>query len=284
MATTTVSILTITQYSRRETFQLLVQMVEKQTMQATEWVIVEGSPTKEYEELNGNLIRKWAHEKPELNIVYVENPRRKQRTFANMLNTGNSVCKGHIIVQMEDDDYYPPTRIQHAVEMLNNSRMLIAGCSSVYFYDYNTSIISRTPYFGDAHSANHALAYKRRYLKENKYTHNREKGFSIEGSFLQWKSVSKIIQLEPEHTILYNVYNGNTIPKEDIIKGWIKGNLLKPVDTEKCEELYRDYKENYLPHYTEMFKRMEQEQKMSDNICILGEECSIDETEIIPLS
>jgi glycosyltransferase involved in cell wall biosynthesis len=281
---TTVSILTITQYSRRETFQLLVQMVEKQTMQATEWVIVEGSPTKDYEELNGNLIQKWADEKPELNIVYVDNPKEKQRTFANMLNTGNSVCKGQIIVQMEDDDYYPPTRIQHAVEMLNNSRMLIAGCSSVYFYDYNTSMISRTPYFGDAHSANHALAYKRRYLKEHKYKHNREKGFSIEESFLRWNSVSKIIQLEPEHTILYNVYNGNTIPKEDIVKAWIKGNRLLPVDTEKCKELYREYKENYLPHYTEMFKRIEQEQKRSDQISILGEECSIDETEIIQLS
>ena len=57
-----------------------------------------------------------------------------------------------------------------------------------------------------------------------------------------------------------------------------------PVDTEKCKELYRDYKENYLPHYTEMFKKMEQEQKRSDDICISGEECSIDETEIVSLS
>ena len=284
MASTTVSILTITQYSRRETFQLLVQMVEKQTMPAIEWVIVEGSPTKEYEELNGNLIRKWADDKPELNIVYVDNPKEKQRTFANMLNTGNSVCKGQIIVQMEDDDYYPPTRIQHAVEMLKNSRMLIAGCSSVYFYDYNTNMISRTPYFGDAHSANHALAYKRRYLKEHKYKHNREKGFSIEETFLRWNSVSKIIQLEPEHTILHNIHDGNTIPKADFIKAWIKGNRLLPVDTEKCEELYRDYKENYLLHYTEMFERMEQEKKQSEQIGILGEECSLDETEIIPLA
>ena len=32
-------------------------------------------------------------------------------------------CKGSIIVYMDDDDYYPPDRISHAVEKLTNNKM-----------------------------------------------------------------------------------------------------------------------------------------------------------------
>jgi glycosyltransferase involved in cell wall biosynthesis len=45
-------------------------------------------------------------------------------TLGDNRNRGNQVVTGDIIVCMDDDDYYPPTRISHAVEELNKSNFL----------------------------------------------------------------------------------------------------------------------------------------------------------------
>ena len=37
---------------------------------------------------------------------------------------------------MDDDDYYFPTRVEHAVQMLSKSKNLIAGCSEKYMFSY----------------------------------------------------------------------------------------------------------------------------------------------------
>ena len=43
--------------------------------------------------------------------------------------------KGDIIVYMDDDDYYPPDRVNHAVNRLRAvPRALAAGSSIVYIY------------------------------------------------------------------------------------------------------------------------------------------------------
>ena len=45
-----------------------------------------------------------------------------------------SLAKHEYIVHMDDDDYYPPTRIEHAVSMLTKSKHLVAGSSEIYIY------------------------------------------------------------------------------------------------------------------------------------------------------
>ena len=43
--------------------------------------------------------------------------------------------KGDILVYMDDDDFYPPERVSHAVETLtNNPQALCAGSSEIYIY------------------------------------------------------------------------------------------------------------------------------------------------------
>ena len=58
--------------------------------------------------------------------------------------------KGEIIVYMDDDDYYPPDRVNHAVNRLRSQpRALAAGSSIVYIYfndlDKNLSIWAMDP-------------------------------------------------------------------------------------------------------------------------------------------
>jgi len=44
-------------------------------------------------------------------------------------------AKGDIIVYMDDDDYYPPDRVSHAVERLeSNPKALCAGSSEIYIF------------------------------------------------------------------------------------------------------------------------------------------------------
>ena len=43
--------------------------------------------------------------------------------------------KGEFLVYMDDDDYYPPERVEHAVDVLQkNPRALCAGSSELYVY------------------------------------------------------------------------------------------------------------------------------------------------------
>jgi glycosyltransferase involved in cell wall biosynthesis len=43
-------------------------------------------------------------------------------------NIMHSHARGDIIVYMDDDDYYPPERVEHAVDMLTkNPQALCAG-------------------------------------------------------------------------------------------------------------------------------------------------------------
>ena len=50
-------------------------------------------------------------------------------------NLMHKKAKGDIIVYMDDDDYYPPQRVSHAVEtLLANPNALCAGSSIIYIY------------------------------------------------------------------------------------------------------------------------------------------------------
>ena len=76
-------------------------------------------------------------------------------------NKLNSLAKGDIIVCMDDDDYYPPTRISHAVSTLScNPSFGICGSSELYlFYSDNKTIYKIGPY-GPNHATNGTMAYR----------------------------------------------------------------------------------------------------------------------------
>ena len=50
-------------------------------------------------------------------------------------NLMHEKCSGDIIVYMDDDDYYPPERVSHAVDMLKrNPDKMVAGSSEMHIY------------------------------------------------------------------------------------------------------------------------------------------------------
>jgi glycosyltransferase involved in cell wall biosynthesis len=203
-----VSLLTVTQYSRRECLANLSMLIHRQIYKnIIEWVIVEGSPVEADAQKNAEILKKMKQNN--IPITYV--PFRPAQSLSDLRNAGNAVCKGDIIICMDDDDYYPPTRVSHAVYRLQESAALIAGCSQAYIYFYNTGqFFQFKRIFGKGHSTNNCLAYKRAYLETHQHLPGLSKG--EEASFTNdWTEPME--QLDPTKTIVISGHGSNTVDK-----------------------------------------------------------------------
>ena len=128
-------------------------------------------------------------------------------------NLGNNTCKGDITVCMDDDDYYPPSRVKHAVEMLMGSKCLIAGCSDKYLYDFQLERLLKFKQFAPFHSTNDCMAWKKEYILQNK--HDPTKIMAEEASFTK-EFTNPMVQLNPRHVIVGSSHSMNTFSKKEI--------------------------------------------------------------------
>ena len=128
-----VSILTVTQLSRHESFKLLIDYIQNQTYKnIVEWIIVEGSQNVDDANCNKALINNLNISYPK--IIYKESSDIDKKNIINNLNN-NSEINGDIIICMDDDDYYFPSFIEYCVSKLINSTKNIAASSSIYIHD-----------------------------------------------------------------------------------------------------------------------------------------------------
>ena len=240
-----VSILTVTQLSRHKCLLNLVNLIKLQTYKnIIEWVIIEGSNNKEDANKNEKYINTINVNEPLLNIVYVN---YTGYTFDNLHNLGTSMCKGNIIVIMDDDDYYPVTRVQHAVKKLEDSDYLISGCSDVYMYSFINQQLYKFKSFGENHSCNHALAFIKEYAYYNKY---KDDGYSIEKSFTK-NFTEPMLQLEPLKTVVVSSHKFNSVNKNIQIDSWIENKVLNEVNNIEIESIIP---ENIFYSMNEMFE------------------------------
>jgi glycosyltransferase involved in cell wall biosynthesis len=157
-----VSIITVTQVSRQDTIQIVLECVESQTYKnIVEWVIVEGSRSEDDREKNAPFVNGLQCKVP---IRYVVPP--PDTKLGQLRNIGYSACKGDIIVVFDDDDFIMKTRVEHSVKSLKG-KYLIAGCSEKYMYDYNLEKLVKFKSFGENHSTNDCFAFKKEYLLTN---------------------------------------------------------------------------------------------------------------------
>ena len=161
------SIITINQLVRCDCLLNLYELIKLQTYKnIIEWVIVEGSKTKEDADKNKENINKLieTHElyKPQnlkhMKIVYIE---YTGKALSDLRNIGNNKCSGDIIICMDDDDYYPIERISHAVDSLQKSNALIAGCTDIYLYEYFMDKLYKFKGFHEKHTTNNCMAFKK---------------------------------------------------------------------------------------------------------------------------
>jgi len=216
-----------------------------------EWVIVEGSKSAEDAAANALNIQKLIEES-DLNfqIVYLE--KKPEEKLGALRNKGNRACTGDITVVMDDDDYYPEERISHAVEKLESSKCLIAGCSAMYIYDYLLEKLCKFKGFGENHSINSCFAWKKKYLEN--HSHDDSKDSGEEPSFTN-DFKEPMVQLDAEKTTIQSSHSQNTFNKREILNsGIIKVN---PSVIEISRPITEMIKEPFFTRYKEIFVTIE---------------------------
>ena len=221
MSSARISILTITQLSRYECLLILYDLIKTQTYKnISEWVIVEGSQNEIDGEKNKRKIQNIIdNHRMDFNIVYIDYSEQK---LSDLRNLGNDSCIGDIIVCMDDDDYYPRERVEHAVESLEKSSYLIAGCSDVYLYEFDLKKLYKSIRISPNHSTNNVMAYRREYLINHWY----ESGLtrSEEASFTNNFS-EPMIQLNAKKSIVVSSHTDNTVEKRTLCIPNLGGKL-----------------------------------------------------------
>ena len=217
----TVSVVTITQYKRRSALRLLYECIKRQTRKPDEWVIVEGSPLKEDADSNAEQIHS-LRDSSEIRIVYI--PFEPDTKLGGLRNRGNKACMGDITVCMDDDDYYPSTRIEHVLSQMERfPDVLIAGCSNMLLYDFGTHTFYQCTGYHKNHSTNNAMAWRKKYLENHE--HDMTRSYGEESSFTN-NFTEPMIQLLPTHTVITSSHTSNTFDKRELIKNNPKFRLL----------------------------------------------------------
>ena len=129
-------------------------------------------------------------------------------------NQLNKLAYGEYIVCFDDDDYYPPNRISHAINRMIKTKCNLAGSSIMHIYFSDIDRIFKFGPYGDYHATNGTLAYHKSYLEKNSYDDNDVK--AEEKKFLNGYK-NKMTQLDTFKTILCIAHKSNTVDKKPIV-------------------------------------------------------------------
>lgn len=171
-----------------------------------EWIIVDDGTDK-----IKDLIDK-ATDIPQ--IKYVQPPKRMN--LGEKRNYMHTLAKGSIIVYMDDDDYYPPERVSHAVETLMNNRdALCAGSSELYIYFKHIGKMFQCGPYGPNHATAGTFAFRSSMLDQTRYVDNA--ALAEERAFLKDYTIP-FVQLDPLKTILVFSHTHNTFDKKRLLE------------------------------------------------------------------
>jgi glycosyltransferase involved in cell wall biosynthesis len=194
-----------------------------------EWIILDDGT-----EIIGPLIETLTKGLP--NIRYI--------TLDEKVNVGakrnrlNQEAKGDICVCMDDDDYYPPERVSHAVtKLMSIPSVELAGSSEMYMYYMDTKEIVKLGPYNKQHATNGTLAYRTRYGKS--HTYDESVIFAEERSFLD-DYKNPMIQLDSMKVILVMSHSENTYSKDALRKS--ESPFVKKLDKFKIRDFIKDKK------------------------------------------
>lgn len=203
-----VSVVTPT-YNRNRFVEAMVQCYKAQTYpkDKMEWIVLDDGT-----EPIGDALKSLTADLP--NIRYIYHPTKMN--IGAKRNRLNDEAKGDIIISMDDDDYYPPERVDHVVkQFIANPMNDVAGSTIMYMFFSSTQQIIQLGPYGKNHATNGTMASRASYAKKHRYdefvTH------AEEVSFLDNYKHS-MIQLDPMKTILVITHSENTFGKDIFLK------------------------------------------------------------------
>jgi hypothetical protein len=200
-----VSICTPT-FNRRPFFPFIIKCFENQTYPKNrmEWIIIDDG-TDKIEDIVRNV--------PQIKYFKYD----EKMTLGKKRNLSHEKAKGDIIIYMDDDDYYPPERVSHAVDMLQkNPTILCAGSSEMYIYFKHIQQMYQFGPYGPNHATAASFAFRKELLKQTKYEENAS--VAEEKHFLKGYTIP-LVQLDPMKTILVFSHTQNSFDKKELLNG-----------------------------------------------------------------
>jgi glycosyltransferase involved in cell wall biosynthesis len=175
-------------------------------------------------------------------------------TLGKKRNIAHSKCTGEVIVYMDDDDYYPPERVSHAVETLrNNPKALCAGSSEMHIYFKHILQMYKFGPYGPNHATAATFAFRRELLSNSSYDDDaclaEEKHFLKDYTvpFVQLDALKTILVFSHQHNsfdkkLLLNNNQSKFVTKSSkTVDDFIKDTILKEFYTEDVDELLELY-------------------------------------------
>jgi len=156
-------------FNRRPFIAQMVDNIMKQDYpkESMEWIIVDDGTDP-----IGDLVKhipfvKYIYSEERMSLGKKRNFMHQQCTFTD---------DNDIVVYIDDDDYYPPCRVSHAVETLMKSPALCAGASEIYLWFNGINKMYKFGPYGPRHGTAGTFAFKRVLLKRHPI--RRQRGFS----------------------------------------------------------------------------------------------------------
>ena len=196
-----VSICTLT-HNRPDCLKRLLTCIEKQTypLNKIEWLILDDST-----DYKANIELK---SRSSLKIKYQR--LRDKMILGAKRNLSHKLCSGEIIIYMDDDDFYFPERVAHAVDALQKSNKGIAGSTNLHIYFSHDDQLWLSGPFGKNHATANTFAMTKEFASQHFYdddaTCNEEKSF-LNNYTIPMK------QLDPLQNLICISHNTNTFDK-----------------------------------------------------------------------
>jgi glycosyltransferase involved in cell wall biosynthesis len=199
-----VSICTPT-FNRRPFIPYMIKCFEHQTYpkDKIEWIIIDDG-TDKIEDMVTHI--------PQVKYFKYD----EKMTLGKKRNLSHEKSVGEIIVYLDDDDYYPPERISHAVETLQkNPNALCAGSSIMHiFFKHIQKMYQFGPY-GPNHATAATFAFRRDLLKITSFQETAS--LAEEKHFLKNYTIP-FVQLDTMKTILVFSHTHNSFDKKTLLK------------------------------------------------------------------
>jgi hypothetical protein len=193
-------------FNRRPFIEMMFQCFRNQTYpkDRMEWIIVDDGTDK-----ISDLI--YASDIPQIKYISLD----KKVSLGEKRNIMHKHIKGSIIVYMDDDDYYPPERVQHAVSRLMEvPSALCAGSSEMYIYFKHINKMYQSGPFSPTHATAATFAFRAELLKQTQFENTA--ALAEEKAFLKNYTIP-FVQLDSLKTILVFSHDQNTFDKKRLL-------------------------------------------------------------------
>jgi len=190
-------------------------------------------------------------------------------TLGKKRNLSHEKSIGEVIVYMDDDDYYPPERVSHAVDVLKRSpSALCAGSSEMHLYFKHINQLYKFGPYSPTHATAATFAFKRELLKQTKY--NETACLAEERDFLKAYTIP-FVQLDTTKTILVFSHEHNSfdkklalkdapnqfvVPSEKTVDDFIKEPELKAFYMEDIDKMLQTYEPGKIENKPDVMRQI----------------------------